>query len=488
MTQKNKKILFFSIVLAFIIITPIIILYSIGLRIDFKNKRIVQPGLIFVKTSPKNAQIYINEKNIKKTDFLFGSAEINNLLPNRYKVKIAKEGFQVWEKNLEVKEGLATEVKDIILFPEILSLNVFSKNIENFFIPPSNKSKIILQEKEINEIKEKNTDLNNWTLKIFDLNTNIKTPFISKENISKKDIELTNLFFSPDSKKILMETKEKVLTKKTTDKETFLTKYYIIETEKTPAFAVLVNYLNQNTTNIVFNPNDYQKILFLEDGKLKEIDLVKNLQPKILLENIISFTINNNNIYYLDSSGFTFKTDFSFSNTEKINDSNISLNKEAKYNIYVFNSFIFLKENDVLYLLNNEKKDFEKYFEPVKNIIVSYDYKKLLLFNDSEIWIIYLEDKNDQPYKKKGDKVFITRLSQKIENASWISSSYIIFNSENEIKIAETDDRDKINIFDISKNDKDIKYNNPKVIFNNFDKKLYILNEKTLYQSQKIIQ
>jgi len=141
-----------------------------------------------------------------------------------------------------------------------------------------------------------------------------------------------------------------------------------------------------------------------------------------------------------------------------------------------------------LYLLNNEKKDFEKYFESVKNIIVSYDYKKLLLFNDSEIWIIYLEDKNDQPYKKKGDKVFITRLSQKIENASWISSSYIIFNSENEIKIAETDDRDKINIFDISKNDKDIKYNNPKVIFNNFDKKLYILNEKTLYQSQKIIQ
>ncbi|MBI2039888.1 PEGA domain-containing protein [Candidatus Microgenomates bacterium] len=84
-----------------------------GYTISPQEKRIVGTGIITVSSEPDAASVYIDGHLTTATN-----ATISSLTPKIYSVKVIKEGFIPWEKKLEVKEGLVTEVK-VTLFPAI---------------------------------------------------------------------------------------------------------------------------------------------------------------------------------------------------------------------------------------------------------------------------------------------------------------------------------------------------------------------------------
>ncbi len=254
MTKKTRVILICVLVSLFFLITPIAILYSQGYRYDFENKKITQTGGLFLKVSPRSADIYLDDILMDKTDFLFGSVLIENLMPKKYKIRVEKENCFSWEKTLEIKEKQVTNAKNITLL---------TKNPEFF---------------------------------------EIKLP---------------------------------------------------------------------------------------ED------------RPLTILEKI------------------------------------------------------------------------------------SPDKKKELCCNDYEIWVLFLEKQEEQPKRDIGDKVFLTRFSKKISDIFWLTSHYLIFEIENQIKIIEIDNRDKINVYDIY----DLgKFENPKMSWNQDDKKLYVLDNNKLFVSEELIR
>ena len=93
---------------------------------------------------------------------------------------------------------------------------------------------------------------------------------------------------------------------------------------------------------------------------------------------------------------------------------------------------------------------------------------------------MFLKEKLDSPQKKAGEKLFLIRLSEKIGDCFWLNSNYLVFNAGNKIKIAEIDDRDRINIVDITE------FENPEIFFNKNDKKLYLLSGENLYRSEAL--
>ena len=127
-----KKILFLILFLSFLIFGPYLIFYSQGIRFDFQKKKFVKTGAIFIKAIPTGASVFLDGKLIKKTDFVFGSAKIENLMPKVYKIKIEKEGYFPWEKELEVKEKMVTEIKEKILFPKSLKIKKIKNENEVF--------------------------------------------------------------------------------------------------------------------------------------------------------------------------------------------------------------------------------------------------------------------------------------------------------------------------------------------------------------------
>ncbi len=472
MTRRTRKILFLFLLILFLIAAPLTVFYSLGWRFDWKTKKVTQPGVFYFKVWPRNAEVYLDGGLKEKTDFFFGSVLVENLLSKKYDVEIKKQGFHSWKKTLEIKKREVTEAKNIVLIPQNPNFTVLTKEIEEFFSSPD-KEKIIL--KEVSNEDSKNQG---WALKLFEIDKKVKSHLIDETDISKEKVHLFDLKFSPDSNKILLElgSKEKV-------------NYYLLEINKVPALLTSLDFLNSDVEKVYFHPKNHQKLLVLlaltsetgeETRALSEIDLIDKKISLPVLENLITCSILNESIYYLDASGFLFKTDLSFNQEERLNIIAFPLEEEAKYKITISNSRILLEENDILYIFNGNKKSFQKLFEPVKNFKFSPDSQKLAYFNDYEIWVLFLEKKYDQPQKEAEEQLFITRFSEKIDEVFWYTNHYLIFNTGDKIKIAEIDDRDRINIVDLTE------FKEPKIFWNQNNKKLYILSEESFYSSEKL--
>ena len=483
MSKKTRTILFLICLFLFLSITPLVILYSQGYRFDLNPPdggiKITQTGGIFIKTEPKQAEIYIDNELIKRTDFFFGSALVENLLPKRYKIEIKKENYLTWEKNLEIREKEVTEIKNIILFPKnmILDSLIFNQEgntiINNFWFSPDKKKMVLLEKdnsfsppslpKENPELEENNSESEKnekaWALKLYDLERNIKSHLISEADIYKQGADLINLEFSDDSKDIYLDVE-------------------------------IVKELSQPGT-FSSSPENQKKTFILKLDKLPLQLSEKEIIP--LPENIITLKKYNQDTYYLDNSGYFLKNEL------KMNEIPLPIEPEINYSFEIFSDYIFLitakssgpslqsiirspaSRQRNLYLFSTESKSFELFFERINGLEISPEKRKMAFFSDSEVWVLFLKDEG---IKKAGDKLFISRLSERIDNVVWLNSDYLIFNSGNNLKIAELDDRDRIQVWDINTSpnfDTEMK-----IYFNQDNKKLYILNKGSLFISQKI--
>lgn len=432
MTKKSRTILFLICLFLFVLVAPLSIFYSQGYRFDFDppagGKRFTQTGGIFLKVRPKQVDIYIDGKLKKKTDFFFGSALVENLLPKTYKVEVKKEGYFPWKKDLEIKEREVTEVKDVILFPENLNLTSLAKVVENFWLSPDER-KIILKEAN-SPISEPPT--NGWTLKLYDLEKDIKSHLIKEKDISKKGADLLNLSFSENSKEISLET------------------------------------------------GVAEEIRYFSLGLIETPPTLKETRaPLPQAENSVVSQTFDGNSYYLDNSGHLFKN--KDNNNERLTERAFPVKAETEYKLNVFPDYIFLRENQILYLFSFELKTFEKFFEGAQDLKISPDQKKIVYSSAQEVWVLFL---------KENKKVLLARLSEKIENCFWLNSNYLIFNAGDKIKISETDDRDRINIWDvgeIKKPPQDKPTGQAEMFWNSVEKRLYVLSEGNLYRSRVLL-
>ncbi len=147
------------------------------------------------------------------------------------------------------------------------------------------------------------------------------------------------------------------------------------------------------------------------------------------------------------------------------------------------NQFLILFNNNQELTLDELLLDQNTYqiLEQMNGFKLSPDSKKLVYFSDYEIWILFLKEKQNQPPKKAGEKLFLIRLSEKIKDVLWLNSYYLVFSIENKIKINEIDERDRINMIDL------VEYENPEIFFNEKDKKLYVLSNEIWYQSKALL-
>jgi len=426
MDNNFRKILAWICIILFLILAPITILYSVGYRLDWNPLKITQTGGLFFQVLPNSAEIFLDSKFKKTTDFFFGSSLIDNLLPKKYSVSIRKDGYYSWEKQLEVKEKMVTAVENILLLPQNPDLTTISTDIESFWLSPDNKN-LILKEKPL-------ADKGGWSLKLYNLSKKIKSHLIKESDIYAKGAELMGLEFSDNSKSVFLEIGIKEQAKK-----------FALDLNQTPPIP-------------------------------KE---VKD-QP-IPIDNIITSQNFDGNIYYLDNLGYIFKTGTDFEQKTQITQKPFNVLPETDYELKKFKDLIFLKENRTLYLFNKESNSWEKFFEPIVDLKLSPDFKKLVYFSDYEIWTMFLENISEQPAKQIGDKILIMRLSEKIKSVNWLNSFYLVIATENKVKVSEIDERDKINTIDL------IQLPNPIILFNEANKKLYILSNDALYQTRELL-
>ncbi|MEK7211176.1 MAG: PEGA domain-containing protein, partial [Patescibacteria group bacterium] len=111
MTLRIRRILYITLIVAFFILAPVIVLYTAGYRYNFKKYALEKTGIIFISTVPSTADIYLDGKKVAdKTPFI-----VRNLFPGDYEIKIESPEHLSWNKKLSVQSRLTTFINELAL-------------------------------------------------------------------------------------------------------------------------------------------------------------------------------------------------------------------------------------------------------------------------------------------------------------------------------------------------------------------------------------
>ncbi len=192
--KKRRLFITLGAIFTLTISTAAVILFAKGYRFNPQKGSIIKgTGLLSVTSQPKSAQVYIDGKLVTATD------DTLNLPPATYKVRIQKQGYIPWEKDLPIEAQLVTTT-DAHLFPSVPSLTALTYTDSKNPTPSPNGQKLayIVQ-------SNKNKDLNG--LYVLDLTNSLlplkRQPTQIASSTDDFDFTQATIVWSPDSKQIL---------------------------------------------------------------------------------------------------------------------------------------------------------------------------------------------------------------------------------------------------------------------------------------------
>ncbi|HSA84122.1 MAG TPA: PEGA domain-containing protein [Patescibacteria group bacterium] len=132
-SPKKQALISVAVLCFLVLLTIIAILYGRGYRIGFQEDRpqIAKTGILQLTSKPNGAQVYLDDHLTTATD------EAINLTPGKYTVKIAKEGYNDWQKDIDITQEVVSRA-DALLFPKAPTLQSISTlGVESAVVDPS---------------------------------------------------------------------------------------------------------------------------------------------------------------------------------------------------------------------------------------------------------------------------------------------------------------------------------------------------------------
>lgn len=390
MTHRFRKKLFGGFVLIFILAGFSIVYYSQGYRVDVSNFSIVKTGAIYIESTPRTSSILLNQKPYKnKSSILRSGTLISTVLPKRYRVTISKEGYEPYEKNIEVLPAQVTRLLNILLIPQTIEPTYDIADIRgDTFIDASLDGRIITQDSEKNKFYLS-------VLKDPESQTDIGSTISS---ILGQKIQKI-LFYPQETSKFIAQT-TKGIYRVDFDKKTFtlITK---------SVFQYTIEGSNLYTISPISATSTQEKLTTI-DLALNSVASQKTLS---FLAPISSFSIRGNTGIFLLKNG-----DLIVSNLSK--DESIQIAHDAKKAI----------------------------MSPDAKKIVFQD-------NDNKLYVYLLEDDIATLNTKKGVSLPVRVMSlAQIDNIWWLGDSYhLIIAYPDKTTIAEITDQEPNNQFILTK-------------------------------------
>lgn len=107
--------------------------YSQGYRIQLEKSgqtvEVTKSGMLAIRSIPSSAKVYIDdsEKPITATN-----DTVTNLTPGKHTVRVVKEGFEVWEKELNVYDESVTDITAVLILQNPKLDPFTNKSVKDF--------------------------------------------------------------------------------------------------------------------------------------------------------------------------------------------------------------------------------------------------------------------------------------------------------------------------------------------------------------------
>jgi PEGA domain len=441
----QKRLLLACFLVLFILLVPILLSQTLGYKYNWHKNKFEATGILFIKTYPRAVDILLNNELLDdKTPF-----QKSKLSPGEYNLKIQKDNYLSWEKNLNIYEHSTTFVEDVVLFKRALPTPLQKIDIQETTSSNSDYSYILgttNNEQKLLQLDSNNSEI--LELKKWSVDKKINIVSVSDNN--------TKLIYKQGGIYKLL---------------------FINNTDIDIALSGLSQAFWQN---IVWHKSTDNIIYSLHNTVLYEINI--STMPVVItksIPNVIDFFTHEDKVYFLeavdDANQVTlFQANKNFTNLEPI----ILLPKTNNIEYITSDGMISIIDvtNSFLYLLDtNENNIIAKVYPNVKSANwYDKNFDKVLFWNDNEISVYY---------KYRNETQLITRVSDPIKKVWWHpNGTYIFYQQGNKINIVEFDSRDKKNNYEIVSLDSDQLF----IINNKGDQILYYSSSDNTIYTQAI--
>ena len=160
---------------------------------------IANTGLLNANSFPAGAQVFINDKLVTATD------DTIYLQPDTYRIKIVKEGYSPWVKDLTIQSQLVTQT-NALLFPIASSITPLTFTGATNIHPSPDGQKILFFTKQAESALKSG-------FYILDLNSNFLSLQSGPKQISDNpegwDLDTADVIWSPDSNELIILTENR---------------------------------------------------------------------------------------------------------------------------------------------------------------------------------------------------------------------------------------------------------------------------------------
>lgn len=423
MTKKQRQFLFWTAMAIFLLLSTGVLTFAFGFRYDFSHHRLVKTGSIVLKPNTE-AAIFINGKLAGRTSFLKGTFSQKRLRPGNYLVRVEKDKFVPWQKEIEVKKGLVSDLSRIILF----SRDQVEKEIINRSHPLS-----VSREQQKTVYWEKNA------LAFYDFNGSNRLIYKSEPLVL--DPAALKFIWSLDGKEVLAFDKSK---------------------------AIYFDLFKNTAVDLGASKQYYLDSAFLKDSrlyflksfpKLNGKDLVslslKEFKLKVVSKNIVSFLINKDEIFAASGTPATLLKMGLSGENEKILGKFASFDSVNIKKAVSHNGVDFVLVGSNLYS-SGSWSDSAKIPELtlvanwVQGFSISPDGFVLGWHTDREFWAEWIKDTESQPLKKAGERQLILKTEENINGLAWYrNSNYAFLELAGSLAAVEVDPRGAPNEYNL---------------------------------------
>ena len=447
-----RKTIFYVFVLIYLIVCPLLILYSLGIIFKPADQSLQKTGIIDLSTIPPGAVVTINQKHFTETT----PTIIRDLRPGEYTVNINLANYKPWVKNLTVKETKATIAKDILLIPEQWNLKEVSHEEYEELIPMPEVSFCLLKKgqclKDLFIFHWKNQNLieNEESLEKAQM-----TPLVSEE-FPFSEAEIKHLYLTPGSPFLLADVQWQ-------EHRKFL---WINGNLKIPEMIDITDLLiNEEPDMISWDPKSHDILYNYHAKAVTIIDIAtKTIRPH-LFKNIRTLALYNNRVY-------TFMKDYRLKRfNEKGENPRILLHnpqlgialfgRHKTWHMHVLSDNIIIFLNEKGGLLSN-RLPYQLVSSGIKGFQFEKNNQRLLIWKKDDIGFIdFTKSANDEIFEKGPKLTWFHIPAKNVQQALWINrGSQILFVDDNMVFIMETASFEQTEIYKITdiKEDSSIAY------------------------------
>ncbi len=436
----KRRIFFWILSILFFITTTLVVFYALGYRFSFERGIFIYAGSITVKSNPRNINIALNGNPVpsKKVNYLNNSYHIDGIKPGEYSLEVSASGFQSWSKKINIHSGISTEFWNVLLTRvEYPKTDLFVSSDKRFFLSPKNNYIAYIRSRD-----------NESSVNILDLDSSESERIFSSGDFEFAKNDKDNIDWSPQSHAVIIPAVRK---------DSRMKNYFIVNIDSKNAVNLKDISGFENPEHIRWDPQKKNILYFLSDKNLYRMDIENPDGKKLIGENISAFDFASGSIFYFQlPGGIVYKINPAGEGSPKqITTSPPDDLSDKRYNIIVYDEdrIVFINDyNHNLYIRNKGEKDeyFNKLSRDAQGVQFSNDGKKLLFWNDWEIFAYFTRDWDVQPARLENETLDITRFSENLKNVQWAKDyEHILFTAGKYIKIAELDRRDRCNIMDV---------------------------------------